>query len=55
MEEKYFTGMNKTRRDRRVRRFKEKHPDANLREIGEHFGASYETIRKILREANNAT
>jgi hypothetical protein len=54
MKEKRFTGMNKTKRDRQVKRFAERHPDATQTEIAQQFNVSPAMIGKILKESSNA-
>jgi predicted transcriptional regulator len=49
-----FTGMNKTKRDRKIKRFREAHPDATQREIASYFGCTQQLISLILREVDNA-
>ena len=48
MKEKRFTGMNKTKRDRQVKRFAERHPDATQTEIAQQFNVSPAMIGKII-------
>jgi DNA-directed RNA polymerase sigma subunit (sigma70/sigma32) len=50
-----FTGMNKTRRDRKVKRFHEAHPDATLQEIGDKFGITKQMVFLILKESKSDT
>jgi len=54
MKEKRFTGMNKTKRDRSVNRFRVAHPDATQTEIAQQFNVSPAMIGKILKESSNA-
>jgi DNA-directed RNA polymerase sigma subunit (sigma70/sigma32) len=55
MEKKMiFTGMNKTKRDRKVRRFYEAHQDATYQEIGDKFGITRQMVSLILKEATDA-
>ena len=49
-----FTGMNKTKRDRKVRRYRNAHPDATIIEIAEHFSITRQWASIILREVDNA-
>jgi hypothetical protein len=44
-----FTGMNKTKRDRKVRRFRDAYPDATQREIAAYFGCTQQLISWILK------
>jgi hypothetical protein len=48
-KETRFTGLNKTKRDRRVKRFHEAHPDASFQEIGDKFGITKQMVSLILK------